>query len=147
MRLAAQLRGGFYLAHPNAIVLAATCLRPPRQDNPAPCSTRVPVKAPPSRSSPQRTFAIELDDGRAQALHATLPTARVLAPASCFGCRASGSSFSFVWLNPPFDHGYGGHRVEEQFLLQATEWLMPGGVLALVCPEDVAAEPQPSRRC
>ena len=86
------------------------------------------------------TFAIELDDSRAAALHAALPEARVLAPASFFGCRASFKSFSFIWLNPPFDHSYGGHRVEEQFLVNATEWLMPGGVMALVCPEDVVAE-------
>jgi hypothetical protein len=86
------------------------------------------------------TYAIELDDSRAQALKNALPDAHVLAPANFFGCRASRNSFSFIWLNPPFDHAYGGHRVEEQFLQQATEWLMPGGVLALVCPEDVVDE-------
>ena len=45
------------------------------------------------------------------------------------GCRASLNSFSFIWLNPPFDYAYGGHRVEDQFLQTATNWLMPGGVL------------------
>jgi hypothetical protein len=89
---------------------------------------------------PERMYAIALDDGRASKLRTTLPGANVLAPASIFGCRASFGSFSFIWLNPPFDHGYGGHRIEDQFLLNATEWLMPGGVMALVCPEDEIGE-------
>lgn len=73
-------------------------------------------------------------------LHTALPDAPVLAPADIFGCRVSFGSFSFIWLNPPFDYSYGGQRVEEQFLWRATEWLMPGGVMALVCPEDVVEE-------
>lgn len=95
---------------------------------------------------PALTFAIELDDGRAETLRAALSEARVLAPASFFGCQASANSFSFIWLNPPFDHGYGGSRVEEQFLRTATGWLMPGGVMALVCPEDVVGEYSDARR-
>jgi hypothetical protein len=79
-------------------------------------------------------FAIELDDGRAESVRTTLPEARVLAPASFFGCRASRNSFSLIWLNPPFDDAYGGRRVEGRFLRTATEWLMPGGVMALGLP-------------
>src|SRR6202040_289090 len=88
----------------------------------------------------------ELDDGRAEQVKAALPEAHVLSPASFFGCRASCNSFSFIWLNPPFDDSYGGHRVEDLFLLTATEWLMPRGVMALVCPEDVADEYSEVRR-
>ena len=73
-------------------------------------------------------------------VHATLPEANVLAPASFFGCRTTFNSCSMIWLNPPFENSYGGHRVEIQFLQTATNWLMPGGVMALVCPEDVADE-------
>ena len=79
-------------------------------------------------------------------VHATLAEANVLAPASFFGCRASLNSFSFIWLNPPFDDSYGGHRMEHQFLMTATDWLMPGGVMALVCPEDVVGEFSDARR-
>jgi hypothetical protein len=71
---------------------------------------------------------------------------RVLAPADCFGCRATWNSFSLVWVNPPFDESYGGHRVEQRFLQRATDWLMPGGVMALVCPEDVVGEGSDTRR-
>src|SRR6202043_1380823 len=77
---------------------------------------------------------------------ATLPDTRVLAPANFFGCRANLNSFSFIWLNPPFDDSYGGHRVEDRFLQRATDWLMPGGVMALVCPEDVVGDHSDTRR-
>jgi hypothetical protein len=86
------------------------------------------------------TYAIELDDSRAETLRATLPKAHGLAPADFFGCRTNPSTFSFIWLNPPFDYGFSGYRVEEQFLWRATEWLMPGGVMALVCPENAVEE-------
>ncbi len=152
MRLAAQMRGGFYPAHEKAVALAASFLRPPTREPFVildPCAGQgaaIRQLAEILGCPPDRTFTIELDDGRAEALHATLPGARVLAPASFFGCRASLNSFSFVWLNPPFDDAYGGHRVEGQFLCHATDWLMPGGVMALVCPEDVADEYSDTRR-
>jgi hypothetical protein len=82
---------------------------------------------------------IELDEGRAAILRETLPDANVLVPASFMGCRATSQSFSFVWVNPPFDSETGaGHRCEYSFLVRATGWLRPGGVLALIVPEHVA---------
>jgi hypothetical protein len=48
--------------------------------------------------------------------------------------------------NPPFDDAYGGRRVELQFLNTATDWLKPGGVMALVCPEDVVGDYSDARR-
>jgi hypothetical protein len=82
--------------------------------------------------------AIELDEGRAAKLHATLPQGHVLAPASAFGCGVTWGSLSMLWLNPPFDDEYAGGRTEADFLRHVTPWLQPGGVLALVCPERVA---------
>ena len=152
MRLAAQARGGFYPAHPSAVAHAATYLRPPPA---GPFSILDPCAGEGDAlrqlgdllgCPPGQTYAIELDDGRAEAVRAALPDARVLAPADFFGCRASPNSFSFVWLNPPFDHAYGGHRVEARFLWRATDWLMRGGVMALVCPEDVVGEYTDVRR-
>src|SRR5262249_19184390 len=142
MRLAAQERGGVYPAHRAAIEHVVTLLRAP-QCKPFtlldPCAGEgTPLQPPASllRCPPANTYVIELEDSRAQTLKSALPDAHVLAPASFFGCRASRNSFSFIWLNPPFDHAFSGCRVEEQFLHQATEWLMPGGVQALVCPEE-----------
>jgi hypothetical protein len=151
MRLAAQIRGGFYPAPEQAVALAATFLCPPRQAFTLldPCAGKGAAveQLGTLLGCPQsRIYAIELDESRALALHAALPNAHVLAPASFFGCRASMSSFSFIWLNPHFDSGYGGHRVETQFLQQATDWLLPGGVMALVCPEDIMDECSETRR-
>lgn len=146
MRLAAQVKGGFYPAHEEAVAYAASHLRAPFAETFAildPCAgqgTAIRQLGELLACPPSLTYAIELDDSRADAIHAALPEAHVLAPADFFGCRASFNSFSFIWLNPPFDYSYGGQRVEEQFLWRATEWLMPGGVMVLVCPEDVVKE-------
>ncbi len=146
------MRGGFYPAPPEAIAHAATFLSPPVNQPFSildPCAgegAAVRQLGEALGCPGALTFAIELDDSRAEKVHATLPESRVLAPASFFGCRASLNSFSFIWLNPPFDDGYGGHRIEEQFLQTATDWLMPGGVMALVCPEDVVGEYSDARR-
>jgi hypothetical protein len=53
---------------------------------------------------------------------------------------------SFVWLNPPFDDGYAGVRIEDEFLQAAADWLMPGGVMAFVCPESVVDDYSDARR-
>jgi hypothetical protein len=152
MRLAAQTRGGFYPAPARAVAHAATFLRPPAGEPFAvldPCAgegTAIRQLGKLLGCPPTLTFAIELDDGRAEVVRAALPGAQVLTPASFFGCRATLNSFSFIWLNPPFDDGYGGSRVEDQFLRRATDWLMPGGVMALVCPENVVEEYSDARR-
>jgi predicted RNA methylase len=152
MRLAAQMRGGFYPAPPDAVSYAATFLCPPVGHEFSildPCAgegAAILQLADMLGCSPESTYAIELDDSRAEKLRTALPKSNILAPASFFGCRASLNRFSFIWLNPPFDSGYGGHRMEDQFLLTATDWLMPGGVMALVCPEDVIGEYSDVRR-
>jgi hypothetical protein len=152
MRLAAQMRGGFYPAPPEVVAHAATFLRPPVDQLFSmldPCAGEGAALRQLGEllgCPPTQTFAIELDDSRAERVCASLPDAHVLAPASFFGCRASRNSFPLIWLNPPFDDAYGGHRVEEHFLRTATEWLVPGGVMALVCPEDVAGDYSETRR-
>ncbi len=152
MRLAAQMRGGYYPAHEKALAHAASFLCSP-EGQPFtlldPCAgegAAIRQLGELLGCPAGMTFAIELDESRAGTLHTALPQARVLAPADFFGCRASWNSFSFIWLNPPFDDCYGGQRVEEQFLRTATGWLMPGGVMALVCPEEVVDEYSDARR-
>lgn len=152
MRLAAQMRGGYYPAHEEAIAHAASFLQPP-EGLPFAILDPCAGEGAAIRQLGERlgcpaamTFAIELDESRAESVHAALHEGRVLAPADFFGCRASWNSFSFIWLNPPFDDSYGGHRVEDQFLRTATGWLMSGGVMALVCPEDVVDEYSDTRR-
>jgi hypothetical protein len=146
MRLAGQMRGGYYAAPEAAVAHAASFLRPPVREPFAildPCAGEGDALRQLGGllgCPPGLTYAIELDEGRAAAVRVALPDAEVLAPASFFGCRATRNSFSFIWLNPPFDDGYQGGRVEGEFLQAATDWLMPGGVLALVCTEDVVGE-------
>ena len=146
MRLAAQVKGGFYPADEKAVAHATSFLDPPADGTFAildPCAgegTAIRQIGDILGCRPTTIHAIELDDNRSGVLRARLPEAQVLAPADFFGCRASSGTFSFIWLNPPFDCSYGGYRVEEQFLWRASEWLMPGGVMALVCPEDVIDE-------
>jgi hypothetical protein len=152
MRLAAQVRGGYYPAHEAAIAHVASFIKAPWNEKFTildPCAGEGLAlrKLTELLNCPQSSsFAIELDESRAEILHATLPDANVLAPADFFGCRANRNSFSFIWLNPPFDHAYGGYRVEEQFLWRASDLLMPGGVMALVCPEDVVDEYSEARK-
>src|SRR5437899_867507 len=118
MRLVAQMRGGFYPAQPEAVAHAASFLCAPHN---GPFGIADPCAGEGAAirqlgellGCPQTmTYAVELDDSRAETLRAALPDAHVLAPASFFGCRAGRCSFSFIWLNPPFDDSYGGHRVE-----------------------------------
>src|SRR5262249_13340790 len=94
MRLAAQMRGGVYPAPPEAVAHAATFLRPPTH---GPCAILDPCAGEGAAirqlgealgCPPALTFAIELDDSRAERLRAALPGANVLAPANFFGCRA-----------------------------------------------------------
>jgi hypothetical protein len=138
MRLAAQMRGGYYPAPEEAIAHAASFLTPPVGEPLVmldPCAgegAAIGQLGQLLSCPPASIFAIELDDHRAACLHAALPDGHVLAPANFFGCRATPNSFSIIWLNPPFDSGYGGHRVEEEFLRTATDWLMPSGVMAFV---------------
>jgi hypothetical protein len=151
MRLAAQMRGGFYPAPTDAIAHAATFLRPPREPwticDPCAGEGAAIKQLSDLLGCPQSLiYAIELDDSRAVKVRDTFHEAQVLAPASFFGCRSSPNSFSMIYLNPPFDDNYAGGRMEIQFLQTATHWLMPGGVMALVCPETVADEYSDVRR-
>ena len=100
MRLAAQMRGGFYPAHAEAVAHAATFLRPPDKRpftivDPCAGEGAAIRQLGELLGCPQSmTYAIELDDSRAEQVHVALPDAHVLAPASFFGCRATSSSFS-----------------------------------------------------
>ena len=73
----------------------------------------------------------------------SLPEGQALAPADFLRCAISYRSFSFIWCNPPYDYATGEEgRVESQFIERAVHLLADNGVLALVCPEDVAGSYQ-----
>jgi hypothetical protein len=84
-------------------------------------------------------YGIELSEDRAALVRESLPEGQALAPADFLRCAVSYGSFSFVWCNPPYDYATGGEgRVESQFIERAAHLLTENGVLALVCPHDVA---------
>lgn len=142
-------KGGYYPCPPDAITMATKQMRAPSTPfsllDPAAGRGQALLQLATELGCDQSgMYAIELEDERANAIHAEyiskgLDKAHVLAPASFFGCKASSSSFSMIWLNPPFDNlAEGGGRVETKFLAKATHWLMDKGILALVCPEHVS---------
>jgi Uncharacterised methyltransferase family (DUF6094) len=144
MRLAGQAKAGYFPCPPDAVAVALKRIRlvdptAPLLDPCAGQGAAIKQIADGLRAASNATHVIELDEGRAAILRQTLPDAKVLAPASFMGCKATSQSFSFGWVNPPFDSETGaGHRCEYSFLVRATGWLRPGGVLALVVPEHVA---------
>jgi 16S rRNA G966 N2-methylase RsmD len=146
MRLAAQAKLGFYAAPPEAVAEAMKYLRGPAFGTAFaldPCAGKGEALAQLSRGLGLRPYTIELDEKRAEDCHRNLTIdgleGRVLAPASFFGCTATFQSFSFIWLNPPFDDEVGGGmRTEHTFLQRATQWLRPGGILCFVIPEHVS---------
>ena len=146
MRLAAQAKGGFYPAPVEAVALAASYLAPP-DDKPFtildPCAGRgsaIGRLANLLGCPKQHTYVIELDEARSATCRDHLgEAAHVVGPSSFFGAAITPKSFSLVWCNPPFDDEIGGgNRVEGQFLARATQLLVSGGVIVLVCPESTA---------
>jgi hypothetical protein len=87
------------------------------------------------RISTGHVFAVELNASRAARIAEAYPDMRLLGPCSFEGTRITRHSFSFVYLNPPFDDEFGGGgREEVKFLRYAVDLLAPGGILVLVCP-------------
>jgi hypothetical protein len=150
MRLVAQAKGGFFAASPAAVAMAARWLQPPPSGRFCildPCcglGAAIVQLAEALGCPPSDVHAIELDERRAETVQQRLAEdrgSRVLAPASFFGTAITRRSLSFVWCNPPFDDEMGGgQRVEHTFVERSTHLLVPGGVMALVCPERVTAK-------
>ncbi len=143
MRYAGQVRGGYFPIPADAVTLFAARLWAPAGPFTIldPCAGRGAALQQLGEllgCPEEMRFAVELDEDRGEALKAALPAAKILAPASVFGCRATYGSFSLAFCNPPFDDQLtGSGRTEADFLATVTEWLAPGGVLAFVCPERV----------
>lgn len=83
-----------------------------------------------------RRYGIELDAFRANEAKARLD---VTIHGSVFDCHTPIQSFSFLYLNPPYDFEVGqgkNERMETIFLEHCFRWLKPGGVLVMVIPHD-----------
>ena len=141
-RLMSQIRGGYYAAAPAAVAAVLDRLRPPDAGECVvldPCAGEGQALRQLALGLDAVPYGIELSEDRAALVRESLPEGQALAPADFLRCAISYRSFSFVWCNPPYDYATGEEgRVESQFIERATQLLADNGVLALVCPEDVA---------
>jgi len=141
-RLMSQVKGGYYAAAPEAVAAVLERLRPPELGECLvldPCAGEGKALVQLAQGLKAVPYGIELSADRAAKVRESLPEGRALAPADFLRCAISPRSFSFIWCNPPYDYATGGEgRVESEFLERAVHLLADNGVLALVCPENVA---------
>ena len=142
-RLMSQVKGGYYAAAPEAVAAVLERLRPPDYGeclDPGPVCRRGLALLQLAQGLHAVPYGIELSEDRAAMVRESLPEGQALAPADFLRCAISYRSFSLIWCNPPYDYATGEEgRVESQFLERAFHLLADNGVLALVCPEDVAS--------
>lgn len=83
------------------------------------------------------TFGVELEESRAKQAKTLLTKA---VHGGYEGLRASNGVFSFQWLNPPYDWGTDGLRLEQIFLADLTapdKYMQPGGVIGFCIPANI----------
>jgi hypothetical protein len=141
-RLKSQIIGGYYAAAPEAVAAVLERLRPPDEGLCTildPCAGENKALLQLAKGLGAVPYGVELSEDRAAIVRESLPEGQALAPADFLRCAISYGSFSCCWANPPYDYATGGEgRVESQFIERAAHLLVDDGVLALVCPEDVA---------
>jgi len=141
-RLMSQVKGGYYAAAPEAVAAVMERLRLPSSGECIlldPCAGEGRALLQLAEGLRAVPYGIELSEDRAAVVRESLPEGQALAPADFLRCAISTRSFSFAWVNPPYDYATGEEgRVESQFIERATHLLADGGVLALACPEDIA---------
>ena len=142
MRLAGEIKGGYYAAHPNAVEMVLARLTP---SDPClvfdPCAGEAKALLQLAAGLHAVPYAVELDEGRSETVRAAVPEGNAIAPADFLRCSITAGCFSFAWVNPPFDFVGGGlGRVESGFIEAAVPLLADKGVLALVCPEDIGRQ-------
>lgn len=84
--------------------------------------------------APALRFGVELDTGRAEE---AAKTGIRMIQGNVFDAHAKAESFSFLYLNPPYDSEInltGNRRLERLFLEHTHHWLVQNGVLIFVIP-------------
>src|SRR5208283_899613 len=141
-RLMSQVKGGYYAAAPEAVAAVLERLRPPSTGECPildPCAGEGCALLQLAQGLQAVPYGIELSEDRAATVRESLPEGQSLAPADFLRTAISYRSFSFAFVNTPYDYATGGEgRVETQFIERAAHLLADDGVLALVCPQDVA---------
>lgn len=78
------------------------------------------------------TYGIEIEQHRAAKAREVLDH---LIAGSAFAVRLGHEAFSCLWLNPPYDEGDDGKRLERSFLTTLSRALAPGGLLVYIVPK------------
>jgi hypothetical protein len=147
MRLMSQAKHGFYPAPPEAIAAILKHLKRPVIPDPKfkvddvtildPCAGEAKALAQLAEGlsiSPGHIYAVELNVRRAAIIAENHPDIRLLCLCSFEATRITKHSSSPVYLNPPFDDEFGGGREAAAFFRRATDLLVPGGIVVLLCP-------------
>lgn len=146
MRLAGQVKAGYFPAPPEAIAHVMSYIDPPADGGAVtifdPCMGRgdaIKQFADAWNVPHENVYGAELDEGRGAAAVAAMPRANILQPADGTTIATGFNAFSFAWVNPPYDDEIGGGgRMEQTFLDTAARYVRAGGLLAIAMPESVA---------
>jgi tRNA1(Val) A37 N6-methylase TrmN6 len=88
-----------------------------------------------------RRYGIELDAYRAEEAAKVLD---IVIQGDALNTRSKVESFSVAFCNPPFDFEQGeqggNQRMEKLFSAHIARWIVPGGILVLVIPDDRLAD-------
>ncbi|MCZ2109613.1 MAG: class I SAM-dependent methyltransferase [Dehalococcoidia bacterium] len=83
------------------------------------------------------TYGIELEAGRAEESRRTVDH---VIGGSAFAVRIANEAFSCLFLNPPYDEGVSGKRLEHSFLTTFTRALAPAGLLVYIVQQTRLAQ-------
>ena len=80
------------------------------------------------------TYGIELDTERARKARRKL---KRVVQTDYFNTLVTPEAFNLMLLNPPYDYDPDYKRLEQRFLVRATQLLLPGGILIYMVPRYV----------
>ena len=96
------------------------------------CGTGDALRRFADASGGAETYGIEIEQHRAAEARRILDH---LIAGSAFAVRLGHEAFSCLWLNPPYDEGEDGKRLEHSFLTTMSRALVPGGLLVYIVPQ------------
>lgn len=139
MRLAGRAKAGFYPTPASVVDRIITFIKPcpepvegtgPLRILDPCCGTGDPLKKIAGHTGAE-SYGIELDRQRAAIAREKLT--RVIC-SDALSARVSSGAFSLLFLNPQYDQDERG-RLEHRFLVHATAWLAPRGLLIYLIPQ------------
>lgn len=139
MRLAARAKAGFYPTPPSIVERIIGWIKPGPEPAGRPgllkildpcCGLGGPLEQI-AEVTGAKSYGIELDRHRASTSEERLTS---VLRADALTARVTPCAFSLLFLNPPYDQDERS-RLEHRFLVQATPWLAPRGLLIYIIPQ------------